>query len=774
VLSEAAKLVVVREQLAEGASSRTRLAAELCRRFEFRDARGQLRVGSCLKALRDLERAGEFTLPPRQIDLHKSWSPRRLPAAVPPAQGVPERVEEVQGLRVVWVDPREDAAMRTWNELMLREHPWGMHRLVGRQLRYLVSSEHGWLGAIGWGASALTLAVREAWIGWDAAQRQLHRDRVLNLSRFLIRPGVRCRNLASWVLGACVRRVGEDFAQRYGYAPWLLETFVDTQRHPGTCFQAANWQRIGQTQGRGRNDREGRHAQSIKAIYVYPLNADFRERIGVAPDRGAYLRPLAPEQGLGSQEWIEQEFGTVELGDQRLRDRLMKIVGDRSAHPDTSYLQASGGDRSATKGYYAFIDNPRETLRPEAMLATHRERTIARMMGEAWVLVVQDTTDLNYSSRPHTEGLSLIGTNQTGARSLGLKLHTSLALSEAGLPLGVLQSRAYAPEEKGDAGSVSIGRPIEEKKSFRWIEGYRDCVAIAKRLPDTRLLSVMDREADLFELFEEAAPTRHRVGLLVRARHNRRLDASERKLFEALRASESTAQLQVTIPRQRAKEAKRGQPQRPGGPARQATLRLAFQEVSIRSTRSDLRSSDPVTLGAVYAREEHPPPGAAPIEWMLLTTQEVKTVDQAARIVDLYTRRWRIEEWHRVLKSGCKVQEHQHETAERLKRAIAIDVVLAWRIQLMTLLSREVPELPCTVFFDDWEVTVLQALQEQRTKSPLERHLTLAEAVTAVARLGGYLARRSDPPPGSTVMWRGLIRLHGMVEGYRLARSRGP
>jgi hypothetical protein len=773
-LSEPARLAVVREKLAAGASSRTRLAAELCQRFRFRDARGQLRVASCLKALRELERADEFTLPARRIDINASWRPRRLAAAVPEAQGVPERVEAVRGLRVVLVDPADDAAMRTWNELMLREHPWGTRRLVGCQLRYLVGSEHGWLGALGFSASALKLAAREAWIGWDAAQRQAHCDRVLNLSRFLIRPGVRCRNLASWVLGACARRLGADFAQRYGYAPWLLETFVDGERHAGTCFAAANWHRIGRTRGRGRNDRAGRAPESRKELYVYPLVADFRQRMGVAPERGTYLRPLALEHGLGSGEWIEQEFGRVELGDKRLRDRLRKILGDRWQHPDTSYLEASGGDRSATKAYYAFIDNPRETVRPEAMLATHRQRTIERMMGQEWVLVVQDTTDLNFSSRPHTEGLGLIGTNQTGAKSLGLKLHTSFALSVEGLPLGVLKSVAWAPEEKGAEGRVSIGRPIEDKKSFRWIEGYRDCVAIAKQMPETRILAVMDREADLFELFVEAAPTRHRVGLLVRAKHNRRLEAGEHKLFEALRASPSAAQLEVAIPRQRFKAAKRGQPTRPGWPARQATLSVAFQEVSIRSTRSDLRSSEPVSLWAIYAREADPPPGAAPIEWMLLTTEEVKTVEAAARMLDLYTRRWRIEEWHRVLKSGCKVEGHQHETAERLKRAIAIDVVLAWRIQLMTLLSREVPELPCAVFFDAWEVTVLEALQEQRTKAPLPRPLTLAEAVTAVARLGGYLARRSDPPPGSTVMWRGLIRLGGMVEGYRLARSRSP
>ncbi|MFV1978778.1 MAG: IS4 family transposase [Myxococcota bacterium] len=765
---------MVRAKLAEGEDSRKRLAADLCDRFQFRDARGKLRVSSCLKALRDLERAGEFRLPRRLIEINDRWSPRRLLAAVPEPHRVPESVSDLRDLRVILVDPADDAEMRSWNELMLREHPWGGRRLVGRQLRYLVSSEHGLLGAVGFAASALTLAAREAWIGWDEAQRQAHRDRVLNLSRLLIRPSVRCRNLASWVLGACARRVGQDFAQRYGYAPWLLETFVDTAQHEGTCFQAANWQRIGETKGRGRNDRTRCGGQSVKDIYVYPLVGDFRERMGIAPDQGSYLRPLLVEQGLGAQEWVAQEFGEVDLGDKRLRDRLMKIVGDRAEHPDGSYLEASGGDYGAEKGYYAFIDNPRETIDPEAMLSTHRTRTIERMMSQDLVLVVQDTTDLNFSSRPHTMGLGLIGTNQTGTKSLGLKLHTSLALSEEGLPLGVLKPLIYAPEEKGEEGKVSVGRPIEEKKSFRWIEGYRDCVAIAKQMPDTRILSVMDREADIFELFKGADPTRHRVGLLVRARYNRRLEGSEQKLFEQLRDSENTQQIEMAIPRQRWKTAKRSQPKQAGAPSRRATLTLSFQAVSIRSTRSDLRALGSVKLWAVYAREESPPPGSAAIEWMLLTTEEVKTVEQATRMLGLYSRRWRIEEWHRVLKSGCKVQDHQHQTVDRLERVIAIDAVLAWRIQLMTLLSREVPDLPCTVFFDEWEVTVLEALEEERRDAPLESPLTLVEAITSMARLGGYLARRSDPPPGAKVLWRGLIRLSGMVEGYRLAQPRGP
>ncbi len=772
-LSEPARLCVVREELlAGGVHSRTRLASDLCERFGFQDARGEHRVASCLKALRDLEEQGEFQLPARQLEINGGWKPRRLQAPVPEPQGAPESVEDIGGLRVELVDPTDGSGMRTWNELMIREHPCEDARLVGRQLRYLVVSRHGVLGGVGFSASALRLSAREQWIGWDDGQRREHLDRVVNLSRLLIRPSVCCRNLASWVLGSCVRRIGKDFSERYGYEPWLLETFVDTEHHDGTCFQAANWQRIGKTKGRGRNDRECRHAETVKEIYVYPLVAEFRERMGVARDRGAYLRPLAVEQGLAMGEWVEQEFGTVELGDKRLRDRLMRIVEDRSRHPNTSYLEACDGERAALKGFYAFVDSTRETLSPEAILSTHRERTIERMMSHDLVLVVQDTSDLNFSSRPQTEGLGPIGTNQTGAKSLGLKLHTSYTLNEDGLPLGVLKSVAYAPEDKDEA--TPVDGPIEDKKSFKWIDGYRDCVAVAKQTPDTRILAVMDREADLFELFAEAAPTRHRVGLLVRAMHNRSLEDSERKLFDELRTSEDTEQVEVAIPRQRWKKAKSGKPGQEGTPSRSAILTVAFKEVLIPPTRKNLRSKGTVNLWAVYAREEQPPKGAAAIEWLLLTTEEVGTAEEAVRMLDLYSRRWRIEEWHRVLKSGCKVQEHQHTTAERLKRVIAMDAVLAWRIQLATLLGREVPDLPCAVFFDEWEAKVLEVVEQN--KGRLKRPLTLGDAITAVARLGGYLARPSDPPPGSKVLWRGFIRLDGMVDGYCLGigMSRGP
>jgi len=775
VLREPARLSVIQKKLAGGGvKSRTRFARWVCRRYRLKDARGELRVGSCLKTLRDFEGQGWIELPERLLDINAAWKPRRLAEAVPEPQGVPESVADVEGLDLLCLEPYDDKAMRTWNEIIIREHPRGDRRVVGRQLRYLVTSAHGVLGAVGISACALRLSAREQWIGWEQGQRREHLDRVLNLSRLLIRPSVRCSNLASWVLGACVRRVREDFQRRYGYEPWLLESFVECEQQRGTCFQAANWQRIGQSRGRGRNDTQGRCAQSIKDIYVYPLVKDFRERMGVGADRGKYLRPLAVHEGQESGSWIEQEFGTVELGDKRLRDRLMKIVGDRIKQPNVSYLQGCGADRGALKGYYAFIDHAGQALSPEAMQATHRERSIERMMSEDVVLVVQDTTDLGFKSRPETTGLGDIGTNQTGAKSKGLKLHTSLALSEDGLPLGVIRSTPYAEHYKDEKEKESPDRAIEDKKSFRWILGYRDCVAIAKQMPDTHIISVMDREADFFELFAEAAPRRHRVGLLVRAKVDRCLEQPAHKLFETLRQSNNAATIEVQIPRQRSRQAKRGKKQREALPTRCACLTVSFEQVSIPPTGKDAHSKEPVALWGVYVWEKNPPRNAEPIHWRLLTTEKVSTLNEATRMLELYARRWRIEDWHRILKSGCKVQEHQHHSAERLMRAIAIDVVLAWRIHLMILLGREVPNLPAEVFFDHWELSVLTALHKERTKRKHQGPFSLGEAVTAVARLGGYLARRCDAPPGAEVFWKGLLRLSGMVEGYRLACAQGP
>jgi hypothetical protein len=202
--------------------NRSQLAEAVCDQLGFHDVRGEKQVSGCLKALRTLETAGHFVLPEsRQTTASGPGSPRRLPEPVPLAVDVPARVDDVSGLDLILVTNPDH--LRIWNELMIGEHPQGAGPLVGRQLRYLIASDHGWLGGFGFGSAALQLADRDKWIGWNGEQRQAHLHAVVSMSRFLIRPSVQCGNLASKVLGMSIASLPTDFEQQYGYRPYLVE-----------------------------------------------------------------------------------------------------------------------------------------------------------------------------------------------------------------------------------------------------------------------------------------------------------------------------------------------------------------------------------------------------------------------------------------------------------------------------------------------------------------------------------------------------------------------
>jgi hypothetical protein len=709
VLRQPENTALVRTLLADPAvTTRAALVQEVCRRLHFRDPKGDWRVGTTMKALRDLESQGLWTLPPATFRSSGKWNPTRLHRPVPAAAGVPARAEDVRGLQLIEVRSEEEGQL--WNELMIREHPLHQCRLVGRQVRYLVSSEHGWLGAIGFGSAALYLEGRDQWIGWTATQRLEHLPRVLQMNRFLIRPRVRCENLASQVLGLCARQVPEDFERGYGLRPWLLESFVDGSQYDGGCYKAANWIRVGRTKGRGRNGRRDA-GKSRKDIYLYPLVADVRARMGVEP---LPVVALDAASGLDAGGWAAQEFGQCDLGDPRRTRRLVKIVHDQAAQPSGSYSQAAGGNRHDLKGYYRFLNSGREELNLESLLQTHRAQTIRRMKRESTVLIVQDTTELNFSTRSACEGLGSIGTNQTGAQRRGLDLHSCLAVGESGLPLGVLRLHGYAPEP---AQGKDPHRPIEQKESYRWLEAYQDACLVAAMIPETRVIDVTDREGDMFELFDlRRRLTGRKAELLVRANYDRCLEGSDRKLFEELAATPLAKTLSIPVPRQREHAAKPSDPGRPALPARTAKVQVRFQEVSLSAPQTaQTRHKEPIKLWAVYLLEKYPPKGATAVHWLLLTSIPVTSVKQALKCVRWYCRRWRIEEWHRVMKSGCQILDHQNHRAHVLLRAIALDAVIAWRIMLLALLGREVPELPAGTLFDPRECEILGLLTQKKT-----------------------------------------------------------
>lgn len=713
VLSEPSTIDHIGQVLAANPGlNRTQLADLLCEHLDLVDVRGRRQRSGCLKALRKLEQQGHLKLPQRQ-GRRTVPSPRRLESAVPAPVEVPVQVGSVRGLRLVPVD--DERLMRTWNELMIREHPLGAGPLVGRQLRYLIDSAHGWLGGVGFAAAALHLRDRDRWIGWDSEQRGAHLDKVVGLARLLIRPGVRCENLASHVLGLCVKAMRSDFERRYGYPPLLLESFVDTAGFQGTCFRAANWVRVGQTQGRGRQDREMKAAKSVKDIYVYPLAKDFRQRLGLPAGSG--LGPLGLTEGLDGECWAEQEFGGAELGDARLTDRLVDIAAAKAKAPAMAWTEIAKGDWAATKAYYRFVDKPDDSpVTMAGILEPHRERTIQRMKAQQTVLCIQDGTDLNYTNLDRCEGLYELGSNQTGAKSKGLHLHSTLAVTTTGLPLGVLRADSQPPPPKpprkrgrdGKLKSVpSCQIPIEQKETFAWIEGLRDLNTIAARMPGKRLVSVMDREADFFELFDERRKD-PQVELLVRAKHNRKTTAGA-KLFDAVRDTPVQHRYTIRIPRQSARPKRSKQAVRKARRERLAHVELRWCPVKLPPPEHLGRQENaPVDVWIIHLVEPHPPAGEAPLEWFLLTTISVADEKTALECLRWYCLRWRIEDWHRVLKSGCRIEHLGHKTADRIRRAVAINLVIAWRIMLMTLLGREAPELPADVLFSDTEIEVLR------------------------------------------------------------------
>ena len=736
-------IAIVQGLLAEDDwSNRSAVGRRVCQHFGFYDARGREQFASCMKVLNQLERQQQIVLPDSRQGVRKS-GPRLLGEPVSPAVDVPARVDQVCGLTLELVTT--DQARWLWNELMAGEHPLGAVIHCGAQLRYLVHSEHGYLAALGFSAAALRLACRDEWIGWDDELRSQHLHRVVCLSRFLIRLGVACHNLASKVLGLCLRRLADDFRQCYGYGPYLVETFVD-RSHTGVSLRASNWRCVGESCGRGRFSRSGT-VVSKKSVYVYELQSDWRQELGVWING---IEPRAVGDGLDIDHWSEQEFGAAPLGDVRLSRRLVKSADVQARQPQASFVSAAGGDRAAVLGHYRLMEQPADSeVTADNMLAVHRRRTQQRMLSCDEVLCVQDGTDLNFANHGGCEDLGTIGKNRNADGTLGIHLHSVLVLDGHGVPLGVPHLEYGSNADRG-------------AKSGRWLRGLERCVSMSQQLgQQLRVVSVMDREADFFELYSHSGVGRE-VDLVVRAKHNRSLGKGQLKLFDWVRGRAAQCDLKITVGRQSARRSSRTQKARDQQSERVVKAELRWCEVSLPApSRAEFGGFEPVKMRVVHLIESQPPVGVMPLEWLLLTTLPIHSRQQALAVIERYRLRWRIEDWHRILKSGCKVELLAHRTEGRLERAITIHAVIAWRLAAMTLLGRETPELAMELMFSELELACLHDYARHK-KLPVPKDV--GSAMLIMATLAGYLNRKHDPPPGYQKIWEGYIRLTIMTQ----------
>jgi Druantia protein DruA/Transposase Tn5 dimerisation domain/Transposase DNA-binding len=735
-----------------GAScSRRQLARHLCGLWQWRGPSGRLQEMSARKLLAQLARTGHLRLPvAREGPQRRAAGPE---PGIEPLPAVEGSLAEVGLIEVELVGSRYRPASRQWRHLVDRYHYLGAGPLCGDQLRYLVRCGQGVVGALSFSAAARAVAARDQWIGWDRAARRENLYHVVNNSRFLILPQVRVPHLASHVLGQVLRRLPEDWQGRYGYRPVLVETFVEQGRFRGVSYQAANWQAIGLTTGRGRQDTDHVPPGSRKILWVYPLQKNFRsvlQRLPARPRLPGLPGLPGPPPPSAPADWAEEEFAQAPLGDRRLSRRLCMLARDLYARPQAQLPQACGS-RAKAKAAYRLLSHPRLTM--SNGLQGHYEATTRRVGTESVVLAVQDTTSLNYSAHPATELLGLIGTEPQGP--IGMFVHSTLAFNEAGTPLGLLDVQSWVrdPEDWGKKHR-RYELPLEAKESVRWLRSLEAVARVQARCPQTRLVSVGDREADIYELFVWVQAHPEGPALLVRAERERVLSEDQGGLWEKVAGAPVAGRLELKVPR------------RGSRPGRQAVLEVRSAEVQLRAPKRK-RGLPAVRLWAVLAREVQAPVGTEPVEWMLLSTLPVESFESAVEKLRWYAGRWGIEVFHRVLKSGCQIETRQLAGADRIEACLAIDLVVAWRIYHLTKLGRETPEVPCTVYFEEHEWKALVAYVTQNPQPPAQPP-TLREAVRMVASLGGFLGRKSDGEPGTQTTWLGLQRLDDLSAMYRV------
>jgi hypothetical protein len=452
-------------------------------------------------------------------------------------------------------------------------------------------------------------------------------------------------------------------------------------------------------------------------------------------------------------EAIGDELNGIHLGDTRRNDRSKLILEALARNPEASINAACDG-WGDTVAAYRFFDNTAVT--PAEIMRPHREATVRRSRAHPVVLHVQDTTELDFTKHPPKDARCL-----NKAERFGLYTHAHLAVTPDKLNLGVLGLHFFdrAPETLGKADERST-LPIEEKESFRWLEGYRLACQLAADCPETQIVSVADREADIYDIFVDAQQqTGPRAEFLVRARVERstleRDPEAGKAAYCKVRAEVASAKLLTTqtielsaTPKRQARTA-------------QVEIRALTVQVKPPHERAHLPS---VTLNVVLAEEVGGPGDGTDVSWLLLTSLPIETVAEVLLVIDYYVARWAVEIYFRTLKTGCRVEDIQLETLARLKNCLALNAIVAWRVLHLTYLNRTCPTLPCTAVFTASEWIAVWLIVAKKPL-PLEPP-NLAEMMRLVTQLGGYNNRAQEAPAGPLPIWIGLRRMADFAQAW--------
>lgn len=449
-------------------------------------------------------------------------------------------------------------------------------------------------------------------------------------------------------------------------------------------------------------------------------------------------------------DWIIEELAMLSLGDKRLNKRAHKILSNLSRNPTDSIPAACSG-AGETKTAYRFFDNDQVT--PEKIQQTHFEASVARMAQHSIVLIPQDTTVLNFSSQYNRQDA---GPTTKGSTN-GIYLHSAIAGTPEKICLGHLSSKQWHRKElqnltRRERTIKNYSIPIEDKESYRWLENYIRANEYAKQLPHTTIVSIADREGDIYNIYEEAQKIFNheeaKAYYLIRARSDRKICTKEGKrtdlrIKSSLKSEKPLGSFTLEI-----SETKNRKP-------RVANLIVYSKKICIRlpDKQRKPKDYDPVEITAILCVEKAPPKGAEPIEWLLTTNLPATTFEEAYEKIQWYTCRWQIEIFFKILKSGCTIEKLQL-TEKNFSAALCFYMIIAWRILYVVAMGRYSPEISCECVFskEEWQTTYIVVHRKKPPKNPP----ALNEMIRMVASLGGYINNKSNPEPGVKTMWIGL------------------
>ncbi|OGT31201.1 MAG: hypothetical protein A3E87_04790 [Gammaproteobacteria bacterium RIFCSPHIGHO2_12_FULL_35_23] len=455
--------------------------------------------------------------------------------------------------------------------------------------------------------------------------------------------------------------------------------------------------------------------------------------------------------------WAEEEMCEANLGDERLNNRLKNLLTVLSQSPTQSIPTACGG-WAETKAAYCFFANRKVSA--DKILTPHFTASIERIKQHPVVLLLQDTTSLNFTGQSQREDIGPINHE----KHLGILLHPTIAVTPDRLCLGVMDTHHWARKQlhhrfPGEKSKVNHKIPLADKESYRWLRGYQKAQEIATQVPQVKIISVADREGDLYDVYyEEKLNQTHHITArwLIRAKTNRKLvdennALQQEKLIETVKKSQPIGYMEFELP-SRKKQQKRIVKQ---------VIYVSTVRLSLPDRKRKKKCYPSVETQVVIASELNAPPGQTPLEWILLTDIEINNKKQAQDIVKWYLCRWQIEVYFRVLKSGCRIEKLQLETKDRFDACLAMYMIIAWRILYLTFITRLCPSLPCNHLFtqEEWHMIYIMVYRKKPSKKPPPLSLIM----NIMAQFGGYLNRKGDISPGPTAIWIGLQRVKDFI-----------